>query len=78
MDLNGIMAVNLRRTRHGVNMSQEELAHRCGLSTRYIGDIERGKKSASLTVLGLIADALGADPVELITRKPDPDGDISG
>lgn len=76
MDLNGIMAVNLRRTRHGMNMSQEELAHRCGLSTRYIGDIERGKKSASLTVLGLIADALGAKPADLITKKPDPEGDV--
>lgn len=38
---------------------------------RYVGAIERGKVSASVTVLGRIADALGVDPCELLQRfKP--------
>jgi len=59
MDLKEIMAVNLRRKRHDLQMTQEELAERAGLSARYVGAIERGDVSASVTVLGQIAEALG-------------------
>lgn len=68
MDLKEVMAVNLRRIRHDKNMTQEDLAHRAGLSARYIGAIERADKSASVTVLGRIASALGVDASALIER----------
>jgi transcriptional regulator with XRE-family HTH domain len=68
MDLKEVMAVNLRRIRHDKNMTQEDLAHRAGLSARYIGAIERADKSASVTVLGRIASALGVDATALIER----------
>lgn len=68
MDLKEVMAVNLRRIRHDKNMTQEDLAHRAGLSARYIGAIERADKSASVTVLGRIASALGVDASTLIER----------
>lgn len=66
MDLKEVMAVNLRRTRHDKNMTQEELADRASLSARYIGAIERADVSASVTVLGQIADALGIEAGELL------------
>jgi transcriptional regulator with XRE-family HTH domain len=66
MDLKEVMAVNLRRTRHDKNMTQEELADRANLSARYIGAIERADVSASVTVLGPIADALGIEAGELL------------
>ncbi|RJG46223.1 helix-turn-helix transcriptional regulator [Mesorhizobium sp. DCY119] len=69
MDLKEVMAVNLRRIRHDKNMTQEDLAHRAGLSARYIGAIERADKSASVTVLGRIASALGVDASALIERS---------
>lgn len=69
MDLNEIMAVNLRRIRHGKNMTQEELAHLSKLSARYIGDIERAKVSPSMTVLGQIAEALEVEPAELLAKQ---------
>lgn len=69
MDLNEVMATNLRRMRHEKKMTQEELADRAGLSLRYIGSIERSDVSASVTVLGLIADALGVEPHELLRRS---------
>ena len=69
MDLKEAMAVNLRRIRHDKNLTQEELAARADVSMRYVGAIERGKVSASVTVLGQIADALGVDPSELIRRE---------
>jgi transcriptional regulator with XRE-family HTH domain len=47
-------------------MTQEELADRAGLSSRYLGSIERGAVSASVTVLGRLAQALRVSPCELI------------
>jgi transcriptional regulator with XRE-family HTH domain len=68
MDLKEVMAINLRRIRHDKRLTQEELADRSGLSARYIGAIERSAVSASVTVLGQIADALGVDPSELVVQ----------
>lgn len=62
MDLKEIMARNLRRARHDKKLTQEELADRAGLSMRYVGAIERGDVSASVTVLGQIADVLEIEP----------------
>ena len=69
MDLKEAMAKNLRRIRHAQKLTQEELADRAGLSLRYIGSIERGDVSASVTVLGQIADALSVEPGELVKRS---------
>jgi transcriptional regulator with XRE-family HTH domain len=66
MDLKEAMAVNLRRERHAKELTQEELADRAGLSSRYLGSIERGAVSASVTVLGRLAQALRVSPCELI------------
>lgn len=66
MDLKEVMAINLRRIRHDKHMTQEELADRAGLSARYIGSIERADVSASVTVLGHLAAALGVDPSVLV------------
>ena len=66
MDLKEVMAVNLRRLRHAKKMTQEELAARAGLSARYVGGIERADVSASVTVLGRIAEALEIEATELV------------
>jgi transcriptional regulator with XRE-family HTH domain len=63
------MATNVRRERHERKLTQEELADRAGLSARYLGSIERATVSASVTVLGRLAEALRTDPCELI-RAP--------
>lgn len=68
MDLKEAMAINLRRERHAREMTQEELADRAGLSSRYLGSIERGAVSASVTVLGQLAKALRVNPCELIAQ----------
>jgi transcriptional regulator with XRE-family HTH domain len=66
MDLKEAMATNVRRERHERKMTQEELADRAGLSSRYLGSIERAAVSASVTVLGQLAQALRVNPCELI------------
>ena len=69
MDLKRAMATNLRRIRNAKELTQEELAGRAGLSSRYLGAIERAQVAASVTVLGRLADALRVDACELI-RPP--------
>jgi transcriptional regulator with XRE-family HTH domain len=69
MDLKEAMATNVRRARHARKLTQEELADLAGLSARYLGSIERGTVSASVTVLGRLARALRVDACELI-RAP--------
>ena len=66
MDLKEVMAINLRRLRHASGMTQEELAERAGLSARHLGDIERAEVSASVTLLGQLADALKVEAAELV------------
>ena len=63
MDLKEIIAMNLRRKRHDQQMTQEELAERAGLSARYVGAIERGDVSASVTVLGRLRKRWGSNRV---------------
>lgn len=70
MDLKEALAINLRRARHARKVTQEELADRAGLSARYVGSIERGAVSASVSVLGRLAKALSVDPCLLIGVPP--------
>lgn len=70
MDLKEAMAINLRRARHAREMTQEELADQAGLSSRYLGSIERAAVSASVTVLGQLAKALRVSPCDLIAPQP--------
>ena len=77
MDLKEVMAINLRRLRHAKWMTQEELAERAGLSARYIGAIERARVSASVTVLGQVADALEIEAADLV-RRTQPTGQTTG
>jgi transcriptional regulator with XRE-family HTH domain len=68
MDLKHVLATNLRRLRHERDLTQEEVADLTGLSSRYIGSIERARVSASVTVLGKLAEALDIEPCLLIRR----------
>jgi transcriptional regulator with XRE-family HTH domain len=69
MDLQRAMATNVRRERQARELTQEELADRAGLSSRYLGSIERARVAASVIVLGKLAQALKVDPCDLI-RSP--------
>ena len=69
-DLKDILAIRVRQVRHTRGWTQEELADRAGISARYVGNIERGVVSASVTVLGRLARALGIDPGDFLRRRP--------
>lgn len=48
----------IRNLRLQLNMSQEELAERCGLHPTYIGQLERGEKNATLESIDKVARGL--------------------
>lgn len=49
-------------------LTQEALAHRAGLTTNYLSDVERGRKVPSLTTILQLALALGCSPADLLAE----------
>lgn len=47
------------------NLSQEELAYKCGVHRTYIGSIERGEKSPTLNTIEKIAKGLNVNIIDL-------------
>ena len=58
MDLRPI-GENIRKFRRMQKMSQADLAEKAGLSTNYIGSLERGEKVPALDTLIIIMNSLG-------------------
>jgi transcriptional regulator with XRE-family HTH domain len=56
----------VRRVRKEKTWTQEDLAERSGLTTTYVGQVERGDKVPSLTVVLKLAYALNVLPSELL------------
>ena len=52
----------LKLRRNSVNLSQEQLGLKSGLSRSYISDLENGKKDPSLFTIFKLADALKVKP----------------
>lgn len=48
----------LRQRRHALNLSQEELGHRAGLTMRYISLLECNKRQPTISTLFSLAHAL--------------------
>lgn len=65
---------NIKKRRLELNMSQGELAKKCGFTyPAAISKIEKGQRDVNSSKLELIADALGVSPVDLILDKEDID-----
>ncbi len=64
-----IFARNLRKFREHVNLSQEELAAKCGLDRTYIGTLERKEKIPTLTTVEKCANALGVSIGNLLSAE---------
>lgn len=60
------LARNLRALRQNRQLSQDDLADRCGLHRTYIGGIERCERNITLGTLEKIARALEIDPITLL------------
>lgn len=64
-----ILGKNVRYYRHMNNLTQEKLAERCDLSTRYISDIENGNGNISVDTLAKISTMLNVNAFQLIKEK---------
>ena len=58
-NLRQLVALNIKRTRQGLGISQSALAERARASTQYIAMIETGRKFPSIEMLERLAAALG-------------------
>lgn len=68
-DIRDVFSKNLIRYRKEQNMSQEELAHRCGLHRTYISLVERKKQSPRLEKIAKIAIGLNLDDYKLFIEE---------
>ena len=56
----------VKRWREKRGLTQEALAHEAGITTSYAGQVERGAKVPSLTVVLKLCRALNCSPGELL------------
>ena len=64
-----ILSKNMKKYRGVLNISQEELAYRCGLHRTYISDVERCNRNISIDNIEKIAHALSVAPANLLTEE---------
>ncbi|AXY44361.1 MULTISPECIES: helix-turn-helix domain-containing protein [unclassified Halomonas] len=60
----------IRQTRKQQNLTLETLAGLCGLSIRFLSELENGRETCSLVRVLLVLDALG---IELTAEPPETD-----
>jgi DNA-binding XRE family transcriptional regulator len=68
-DLNAIVGQNIYEIRKALDLTQERMAERTGLSLSSLGSLERGQNNITLTSLGDLAAAYGVDPHALLCGK---------
>lgn len=57
-----IISKNIKKFRKAQGLTQEKLSEMCGISTDYLSEIERGKRTPSLERFILIAEKLNIPP----------------
>jgi transcriptional regulator with XRE-family HTH domain len=63
-----IFGATVRELRNRKGWTQEDLADSAGLTTTYVGQVERGNKVPSLTVVLKLARGLGVPPADLLVE----------
>jgi Predicted transcriptional regulators len=61
-----ILGGAVRTLRNQRGWTQEDLAEKAGVTATYVGQVERGDKVPSLTVVLKLARGLGVAPTELL------------
>jgi transcriptional regulator with XRE-family HTH domain len=69
MDVRERVGLNLQKLRREKGLSREELADRANIHQTYLSGVERGKRNPTVTVLQRIAEALGADIEDLVSKR---------
>ena len=64
--LRDILGKNMRRLRAARGLSQEALAHECGINRTYLSGVERAERNVSVDNIARIAKGLKVDPWKLL------------
>jgi transcriptional regulator with XRE-family HTH domain len=72
-DVQALLALNLKKYRKILRLSQAALAEEIGCSTTFIGNIEIKKRFPSPRYINRIAKALGVKPAALFAERDDPE-----
>lgn len=67
--LTKVLSSNLRSLRKLRDLTQEQLAERCGLHRTYVGSVERGERNVTLSSLEAFSKALGVSVADLLTPR---------
>ena len=65
-ELRGILSRNIKRYRHGRNLSQADLAEKLDISVNFLCNIENGNRWVSPQTLIKFSSALNIEPYELL------------
>lgn len=68
MTLRKIFKDNVKYYRKQLKISQEKLAELSGLSTNYIGEIERTNRKVTIDIIEKVANGFNIDPSLLLTN----------
>jgi len=68
MNLCKLVGLNIKKYRLEKKLTQEGLAFESGLHRTYISSLERGRRNATILVLGQISDALKIKPSLLLEK----------
>jgi transcriptional regulator with XRE-family HTH domain len=60
------LAANLRKRRLSLGLTQEALGECASMSSRYVQDVESGRKNITIKTLVALAAALRVQPLELL------------
>ena len=60
-DMKRLLGMRIKELRKGIGFSQEELAERTGISSKYLSRIEMGQHFPSIDTLIRLADALNVE-----------------
>jgi transcriptional regulator with XRE-family HTH domain len=64
--LRDILARNMRRLRASHGLTQEALAHDCGMNRTYLSSVERSERNVSVDNIARIAKGLKVEPWTLL------------
>lgn len=66
LNLNQVIAMNIRAYRKYHKLTQKELAERSGITRCHLNDIEHSRKNISIQTLENIANKLEVEPYKLL------------
>jgi len=61
-----LLGRRIRSLRRARDLSQEQLAEKAGISDKYLGELERGQKNVSVSVVERISAALDVEISDLL------------